>query len=84
MLESFIVSKFLKPQTSNPNLFNFHLQHVDLPKTKSMSDAIQQGDVFLSVENEIATIEFFHPLSNSLPGKVLAKLASTVTEAGQR
>jgi methylglutaconyl-CoA hydratase len=35
-------------------------------------------------ESGIATVEFFHPLSNSLPGKVLAKLAHTITEMGQR
>jgi len=28
-------------------------------------------------------VEFFHPLSNSLPGKVLAKLANTITELGE-
>ncbi len=46
--------------------------------------AIQQGDVQLEInEKGIATIEFFHPLSNSLPGKVLAKLAETITRAGE-
>ncbi|MEQ9262922.1 MAG: enoyl-CoA hydratase/isomerase family protein [Owenweeksia sp.] len=48
-----------------------------------MTDAIQQGDVSLTLKDQIAYIEFFHPLSNSLPGKVLAKLADTVTEAGK-
>ncbi len=33
-------------------------------------------------ENAIATIEFFHPAHNSLPGDLLAKLAKTITEAG--
>ncbi len=47
-----------------------------------MSEAIHQGDVTISVTDEVATIEFFHPLSNSLPGKVLAKLAQTITDAG--
>lgn len=48
-------------------------------------EALNQGDVFAQVdETGIATVEFFHPLSNSLPGKVLAKLASTITEMGQR
>ncbi len=46
--------------------------------------AIQQGDVKLEVNDKgIATIEFFHPLSNSLPGKVLAKLAETIARAGE-
>jgi methylglutaconyl-CoA hydratase len=48
-----------------------------------MSEAINQGNVELSInENGIATIEFSHPLSNSLPGKILAKLTDTITEAG--
>lgn len=34
------------------------------------------------VKNGIATIEFFHPAHNSLPGDLLAKLANTITEAG--
>lgn len=48
-----------------------------------MSDAIHQGDVTFSITDHIATIEFSHPLSNSLPGKVLAKLADTITAMGQ-
>ena len=32
----------------------------------------------------VATIEFFHPMSNSLPGKVLNKLANTITELGNK
>lgn len=47
-------------------------------------DATQAGSVDLNVEGAIATITFFHPLSNSLPGKILAKLAETVSEAGRR
>ncbi len=34
------------------------------------------------INNSIATIEFFHPAHNSLPGDLLAKLAKTITEAG--
>ena len=34
-------------------------------------------------ENQIATIEFFHPEQNSLPGNILALLAQTITELGQ-
>jgi methylglutaconyl-CoA hydratase len=45
------------------------------------ADAITQGDVSFSTnELGITTIEFQHPLSNSLPGKVLAILADTITE----
>jgi methylglutaconyl-CoA hydratase len=48
-------------------------------------EALNQGDVTAHVDvTGIATVEFFHPLSNSLPGKVLAKLANTITEMGQR
>ncbi len=48
-----------------------------------MTDPRTQGDVTIAVENNIATIEFSHPLSNSLPGRVLAKLAQTITDAGK-
>jgi methylglutaconyl-CoA hydratase len=48
-----------------------------------MTDATQQGDVSIQTENSIATIEFFHPLSNSLPGRVLGKLADTIIAAGE-
>lgn len=43
----------------------------------------KQPYVTLEVENEVGYIEFFHPAHNSLPGDVLAKLAQTITEAGQ-
>lgn len=33
-------------------------------------------------QNNIATIEFFHPEHNSLPSDILAKLANTITEVG--
>ncbi len=46
-----------------------------------MSEAIEQGHVEFTIsESGIATIEFGHPLSNSLPGKILKKLADTITE----
>lgn len=48
-----------------------------------MSDAIDQGHVETSIDaNGIGTIEFGHPLSNSLPGKILQKLAHTIAEFG--
>lgn len=34
------------------------------------------------IRNNIATIEFFHPEQNSLPGTILAQLAQTITDAG--
>ena len=47
------------------------------------SSAVDQGDVTITYANDIATIQFQHPLSNSLPGKILAKLATTIINAGQ-
>ena len=34
------------------------------------------------IENDIATLEFFHPEHNSLPGDLLAKLAESITMLG--
>lgn len=34
-----------------------------------------------SVNNQIATIEFFHPAHNSLPSNILSQLADSITEA---
>lgn len=48
-----------------------------------MSNAIDQGGVDVRMKGSVAHVEFHHPLSNSLPGKVLAKLADTITELGQ-
>ena len=47
-----------------------------------MGNPIEQGGVNISIDNNIASIEFYHPLSNSLPGKVLQELANTITELG--
>lgn len=41
-----------------------------------------EGNVTLSAENGIGTIEFSHPQSNSLPGEILQLLADTITLAG--
>ncbi|MGH1334789.1 MAG: enoyl-CoA hydratase/isomerase family protein [Aureispira sp.] len=49
-----------------------------------MEDKRDQGDVTWSLANKIATVEFFHPSHNSLPGKVLAKLANTITSLGEK
>ncbi|MEO0403742.1 MAG: enoyl-CoA hydratase/isomerase family protein [Bacteroidota bacterium] len=46
------------------------------------AEAIDLGGVDLSLHQKVATITFHHPLSNSLPGKVLAKLAQTITDCG--
>src|SRR5438105_4450072 len=45
-----------------------------------MSEA---GRVSSSVSTGVATISFFHPKGNSLPGSLLARLAESVDEAGR-
>lgn len=53
-------------------------------KIKTMSsNAVDQGDVRVERKGGVAYVEFHHPLSNSLPGKVLSKLATTITELGE-
>lgn len=48
------------------------------------TEAINQGDVsVVRDERGLATVEFFHPLSNSLPGRVLRKLAQTIEDLGK-
>lgn len=50
----------------------------------STTDAVNQGSVSFEIDKKgIATITFGHPLSNSLPGKLLGKLADTITELGK-
>lgn len=50
-----------------------------------MTSIIDQGHVDYSIDEKgIARIEFGHPMSNSLPGKILGKLAETITELGKR
>lgn len=44
-----------------------------------MSD---NGSVQLSINDQIGTVEFYHPKGNSLPGKLLSELAETITAAG--
>ena len=44
---------------------------------------MSKGSVTLTTnKNGLATIEFYHPMSNSLPGEILSKLAQTITNAG--
>ncbi|AXT62786.1 enoyl-CoA hydratase/isomerase family protein [Aquimarina sp. AD10] len=42
-----------------------------------------QPYVNITIENQVGIIEFFHPAHNSLPGDILAKLAQTITDAGE-
>jgi len=49
-----------------------------------MNAVTDQGFVNFDIsENGIGTITFGHPMSNSLPGKILRKLAETITELGK-
>jgi methylglutaconyl-CoA hydratase len=43
----------------------------------------ENGHVHSSLHEGIATITFFHPQSNSLPGKLLMELAATIEKAGK-
>ncbi|MCR9288678.1 MAG: enoyl-CoA hydratase/isomerase family protein [Bacteroidetes bacterium] len=46
-------------------------------------DKTQLGHITTDIQNGIATIEFYHPSHNSLPGKLLAEFADSITKAGQ-
>lgn len=46
------------------------------------TDQTQLGSVESSIKNQIATITFYHPAHNSLPGKLLAKLRDAIDQAG--
>lgn len=41
------------------------------------------GEITTNIENNIGTIEFYHPKGNSLPGKMLRNLAETITQMGE-
>lgn len=43
----------------------------------------EEGYVKHEIENLLATVEFYHPRSNSLPGNILSKLAETIEELGK-
>ena len=42
-----------------------------------------EGHIKSNTSNGIATITFFHPQSNSMPGALLRQLAEEITKAGQ-
>jgi methylglutaconyl-CoA hydratase len=48
-----------------------------------MTDNINEAYVKTEIESGIATIEFFHPEQNSLPGNILVQLAESITDAGR-
>src|SRR5690606_2487607 len=41
-----------------------------------------EGHVHAEIEQGIATIEFYHPASNSLPGAILSDLAKSINDLG--
>lgn len=41
-----------------------------------------EGKVTTNITNGIATVSFYHPQSNSLPGQLLRQLAQAITDAG--
>src|ERR1700756_1979381 len=43
---------------------------------------MENGFVKSHIENGIATVTFFHPQSNSLPGEILRALAAEITKVG--
>lgn len=49
-----------------------------------MIKEISNGYVRSELHNTVTTIEFFHPQSNSLPGKILEELAQAIHHAGNR
>ena len=53
-----------------------------LPLLSKTRNNMDQGYVKTEVNEGIATITFFHPQSNSLPGNLLADLAQAIREAG--
>jgi len=44
----------------------------------------KNGEITTSIENNIGTIEFYHPKGNSLPGTMLRDLADTITQMGNK
>lgn len=50
--------------------------------TEQKPTVMTEAYVKQDIQNGIATIEFFHPEQNSMPGHQLAKLAETITNAG--
>ena len=57
-------------------------EHINIDEMESTTD-IEAGSVTTHVSSGIATITFAHPKSNSLPGRLLSKLAAAVSDAGE-
>ena len=50
-----------------------------------MTTSIETSNPYVKSDTQdgVATVEFFHPEHNSLPGSILAQLATAITEAGE-
>ena len=48
-----------------------------------MTNSTELGFVVCEIRERIAFISFSHPSHNSLPGKLLAKLSTTIEQMGQ-
>ena len=46
------------------------------------TDATQQGEISSEIKDGVVYLNFYHPLSNSLPGRLLAELAHSITTLG--
>lgn len=57
-------------------------QEIKFLKPKNMITEVKDGYVKTDREHGITTIEFHHPKSNSLPGKLLEALAQTIHSEG--
>jgi len=77
LYEDFIVEK-----TPDIHIWMQNFLYLQLQNTKTMADNTQ-GYVSTELDHGIATIEFFHPASNSLPAKILGDLAKAIDKAGQ-
>jgi len=44
---------------------------------------VEEGKINIEISSGIGIIEFFHPMSNSLPGKLLADLTKSITDMGK-
>lgn len=51
--------------------------------TKDATDALQQGSIEVQTRDAIATVQFSHPKSNSLPAALLQRLADEITGLGR-
>ena len=44
----------------------------------------ENGEITANIDHNIATIEFYHPKGNSMPGRLLDELTQTITETGSK